>query len=194
MGFFSGAELIDLVIMVFAVGFIFSKIFRRPTAPIGKNYDPLKQYYKNNTIEDLKWGIIVAAPAIVLHEFAHKFVAIAFGAQTQLQAPIMWYAIVILMIMLRSPFVFFVGGFVEIRGILTPLESATISFVGPLTNLILWGGFYLAMKSKSKFVKKNIETFAMMKKINMFLFIFNMIPIPGFDGYGVVSNLFRIFF
>jgi Zn-dependent protease len=30
-------------------------------------------------------------------------------------------------------------------------------------------------------------------KINMFLFIFNMIPIPGFDGFQIISNIIRVF-
>jgi Zn-dependent protease len=32
------------------------------------------------------------------------------------------------------------------------------------------------------------------KQINMFLFILNMIPIPGFDGFNVFYQLFKALF
>ena len=32
------------------------------------------------------------------------------------------------------------------------------------------------------------------KQINMFLFILNMIPIPGFDGFNFFISLFKAFF
>ncbi|OVE74942.1 hypothetical protein BVX95_00775 [archaeon D22] len=193
MVLFTFAELIDLIIMVFAIGFIFSKIFKKPI-PVSKTYDPLAHYEKkNDAFEDLKWGIIVAAPAVVFHELAHKFVAIYFGAQATLVAPVVMYAIVILMIMLKSPVIFFVGGYVT-HTALPPLQSFFVSVSGPLTNLLLWFGADRILKSDHKFKKKNIEMISMTKKLNMFLFIFNMIPIPGFDGFNAIRALFNIFF
>ena len=65
---FTPRELLDLVLMVVAIGFIFSRLVKRPK-PITKNYDPLKELQTSSPIiEDLKWGIIVAAPAVVFHQ------------------------------------------------------------------------------------------------------------------------------
>jgi Zn-dependent protease len=191
MVFFTSQEFIDLIAMILVIGYIFAKIMPKRNI-VTRNYDPLKHYnQKNNFIEDLKWGIIVAAPAIVLHELAHKFVAMGFGATATLHAPYPMYAVVILLILLKSPIIFFVGGLVEVLGSLTYLQSALVSVAGPLTNLAIWGVCVYLIKSKSKFSRKNIEVIAMMKKINMFLFIFNMIPIPGFDGFNFLSSIFK---
>lgn len=189
MVLFTSQEFIDLIAMILVIGYIFAKIMpRRKLAT--RNYDPLKQYKQNNFLEDLKWGIIVAAPAIVFHELAHKFVAMSFGATATLHAPYTMYAVVILLILFKSPIIFFVGGYVT-HTLLPPLQSALVSVSGPLTNLAIWGICVYLIKSKSKFSRKNIEVIAMMKKINMFLFIFNMIPIPGFDGFNFLSAIFK---
>ena len=91
-------ELIDLVIMTVAIGYIFSTFIKRqPTT----GYDPIAYFKQNQIIEDIKFGIIIAAPAIVFHELAHKFVAMAFGAAAILHAPLGWYAAVIIMRLLN---------------------------------------------------------------------------------------------
>ena len=188
---FTSQEIIDLIVMILVIGYIFSKIFPKKNIVISKDYDPLKQYtQKNNFLEDLKWGIIVAAPAIVFHELAHKFVAMSFGAIATLHAPYMMYAVVVALIFLKSPIIFFVGGYVT-HTPLPALQSALVSIAGPLTNLLIWFICDNLLKSKSSFAKKNLEIIAMMKKINMFLFIFNMIPIPGFDGFNFLSAMFK---
>ncbi|MBR9677262.1 M50 family metallopeptidase [Candidatus Woesearchaeota archaeon] len=188
---FTSGELVDLVIMVLAIGFIFSKVFGR--RPASTEYDPLVDYQKNQFFEDLKYGIILAAPAVVLHEFAHKFVAMSFGAQAFLQAPIMWYAIAILLILFNAPIIFFVGGQVSVVGNLTPFNYALVALAGPFTNLVLW---IIISKwvVKQKFAQKNLQLWTMMGKLNMFLFVFNMIPLPGFDGWNFVVGLFQTIF
>jgi Zn-dependent protease len=88
---------------------------------------------------------------------------------------------------------FFVGGYVTINGILTPLQSALISVAGPLTNLIL----YLIAISMIKFKlidRKHFHTLEIVSRINLFLFAFNLIPLPGFDGYNFFSSLLRVIF
>ena len=68
-------ELIDMLIMSLAIGYIFSGFLKKP---VSHDYDPLKHYQKSNEFEELKLGIMIAAPAVVFHELAHKFVAMAF--------------------------------------------------------------------------------------------------------------------
>ena len=186
--FITPREIIDIVIMTFAIGYIFSTIIRRePTT----GYDPLKYYQKNKLWEDIKFGAMIAAPAVVLHELSHKFVAMAYGAIATLHAPLGWYFIVILLRLLNFPLVFFVGGYVTHTPLL-PFASAMVALAGPFMNLILYVGCTVVVKYK--LIPKKYYRMALISgKLNLFLFIFNMIPIPGFDGSHVFSGLLTYF-
>jgi Zn-dependent protease len=175
--------------MAFAIGYIFSDFFRRE--PL-EGYDPLKYYRKQPLFENIKYAALIAAPAVVFHELAHKFVAVFFGAQATLHAPYFWYATVILLKLMKFPLLFFVGGYVT-HTPLPALQSALVAVAGPLTNLLLWLAAIAVIKFRlvdRKYYKLVIP----MGKINMFLFIFNMIPLPGFDGYNFITSLFGAFF
>jgi Zn-dependent protease len=187
------SEVIDIIVMTVAIGYIFSKVFRRsPTA----DYDPLEYYKKSGLLEDIKYGAIIAAPAVVLHEFAHKFMAMAFGATATLHAPSLfgipygWYIAVIVMIHLNFPIIFLVGGYVS-HTPLAAFPSALVSIAGPLTNLILWVGGIFLIKNRV-IPRKHYATVGMISKLNMFFFIFNMLPLPGFDGWNFLSALFNV--
>lgn len=174
--------------MTFAIGYIFSTIIKREPE---EGYDPLKFYQKNQIWENLKFGAMIAAPAVVFHELSHKFVAMMFGATAILHAPIGWYIIVIILRMLNFPLIFFVGGYVT-HTPLPPLESALVAVAGPLTNLAL----YLICMSAIKFKlvhRKYYRMAAISAKLNLFLMIFNMLPLPGFDGYHFFMSLLKIF-
>ncbi len=125
-------EIADIIIMTFAIGYIFSDFFRRE--PL-EGYDPLKYYQKAPLFENIKFAAMIAAPAVVFHELAHKFVAILFGATATLHAPYTMYAVVILLKLMRFPLLFFVGGYVS-HTPLPALQSSLVSIAGPLTNLI----------------------------------------------------------
>ncbi len=177
-------EIFDILLMTLAVGYIFSGIFKRRIV----SGDLIEQYSKSSFIEDIKYGIVLAAPAVVLHELSHKFVAMAFGAQATLHAPLGMYVLVILMRLVNFPVIFFVGGYVSILGDLLPWKNALISLSGPLTNLII----YLILISLIKFKlisRKHYDLASKAAKLNLFLFGFNMIPIPGFDGYSFFASL-----
>lgn len=181
-------EIIDLVIMTFAIGYIFSDFFKRE--PL-EGYDPLTYYKKPQLWENVKFASMIAAPAIVLHELAHKFMAMAFGASATLHAPYFWYLAVVLLKMMNFPLLFFVGGYVTHTS-LPPLESSIVAIAGPLTNLILWLSCLMATKYRL-INKKYYKILVPVAKLNMFLFIFNMIPLPGFDGYNFITSLFQAF-
>ena len=186
--FISPKEIIDLVIMTFAIGYIFSDYFKRE--PL-EGYDPLTYYQKPQLWENIKSASMIAAPAVVLHELAHKFVAMSFGATATLHAPYTMYAIVILLKLMNFPLLFFVGGYVS-HTILPPVESSIVSIAGPLTNLVLWLSCLAIVKFRL-ISKKYYKILVPVAKLNMFLFIFNMIPLPGFDGYNFISSLFSVF-
>ena len=187
--FISIGEIIDIVIMTFVIGYIFSDFFRRE--PL-EGYDPLKYYQKPPLLENIKFAAMIAAPAVVFHELSHKFVAMGFGATATLHAPYGMYAIVILLKLMRFPLLFFVGGYVS-HTALPALQSSLVAIAGPLTNLLLWLACLSVVKYKL-IDRKYYKIIVPMGKINMFLFLFNMIPIPGFDGYHFFASLFRAFF
>ncbi len=174
--------------MTFAIGYIFSDFFKRE--PL-EGYDPLTYYKRPPLIENIKFAAMIAAPAIVLHELAHKFVAISFGATATLHAPYFWYMAVILLKIMKFPLLFFVGGYVT-HTPLPALQSSLVAIAGPFTNLILWL-VCLAIINYKLINRKYYKIIVPIAKLNMFLFIFNIIPLPGFDGYNFISSLFRVF-
>jgi Zn-dependent protease len=189
MVFLSVQEIIDIIAMTFAIGFIFSRFFHRKPS---EGYDPLTYYQKSSLWEDIKHGAMIAAPAVVLHELAHKFVAMSFGATATLHAPYTMYFLVILLTLIRFPLIFFVGGYVS-HTPLPALQSSIVSIAGPLTNLVLFGLATLLVKRKLVH-RKYYEPLALIAKLNLFLLAFNMIPFPGFDGYHFFRGLIAAFF
>lgn len=187
-------EIIDLVLMTFFVGYIFSGII-----PIRReNYDPLIHYKRGFDFEELKFAILATAPAIILHELAHKFVALGFGLDAVFYAfyrstfTLMLGIFTIISKLTGFGFMFFVPGFVGISGSGTNLQFALAALAGPSINLTLWLGSWYLLKYK-KYRKKYFLLLVLTQRINMFLFIFNMLPIPGFDGYKVFTGLIRTF-
>jgi len=186
--FITISEVIAILAMIFAMGYIFSDTFRKPV----DEEDPVKFYLKKTgKWANIKLAAMIAAPAVVFHELAHKFVAMGFGAEATLHAPYGMYAIVMILKAIGFPFLFFVGGYVS-HTPLPALESAFVAIAGPLTNFILWGVCSLIVKYKLV-NRKYYHIIIPMGKINMFLGIFNLIPIPGFDGYHFFSSLLQVF-
>lgn len=143
-------------------------------------------------LRDFKFAILVSAPAVVLHELAHKFVAMIFGYTATFQAfysstfTLILAAISIILKTVGSPFILIVPGFVQIASVSDPIVYRVIAFAGPLINLILWGTATLIL-NKAKNLKRNQMVFlAITKQINMWLFIFNMLPLFPLDGSKVL--------
>lgn len=191
---FNFSELIDIAIMSAYLGFIFSDMLPQRK----ENYDPLKRYSQKYDWSSFKYAIYATAPAVIVHELAHKFVAMGFGLDAVFMAfyrdtfTLMLAVFSLIAKITGFGFVFFVPGFVSISGQGTALEFALSALAGPLFNLALWIAAYFVLKSK-KLSKKHFLFWTLTKKINMFLFIFNMIPIPGFDGYKFFMGLIRVF-
>lgn len=188
------SEIIDLIAMTFFVGYIFSGII-----PLRReNYDPLAHYKKRFDFEGLKFAVMATAPAIIVHEMAHKFVALGFGLDAVFYAfyrssfTLMLGIFTIISKLTGFGFMFFVPGFVGISGRGTPLEYALAALAGPLVNLVLWLGARYLLKIR-KYRKKHYLLLILTQRINMFLFIFNILPIPGFDGYNVFRGLIKAF-
>ena len=194
MSLITFGEIIDLILMTLFVGYIFSDMI-----PVRReNYDPLVHYKKRFDFEKLKFAIMATAPAIIVHELAHKFVAMGFGMHAVFMAfyrnsfTLMLGVLTIISKLTGFGFMFFVPGFVEIGGAGTNLQFTLTAFAGPFVNLVLWLSAWYLLKN-SRYKKKYYLLLLLTSRINMFLFIFNMLPIPGFDGYKVFIGLINAF-
>ena len=179
MAFLSLSEIIDITIMTLVVGYIFIDSFRT---------------YAHNTKDAFLLSIAAVAPAIILHEFGHKIIGILFGFDATFNAAYPWLFIGIVLKIL-SGFVFFVPAYVSLSCpadcIITPGASALIAFAGPLINATLYLGALLALKYGTWTPKQHLLLRAT-QKINGILFLFNMLPIPLFDGFKVYEGIWRI--
>lgn len=70
------SEIIYFIILTLVVGYIFSGYIKYPR----KEYDLI---YRKSFFDwqDIKFVALITAPAVLLHELAHKFVAIYYGFQ-----------------------------------------------------------------------------------------------------------------
>lgn len=192
---FSLFEIFNIFVMSFALGFIFTGIAKRPKTNLENYYRSLtkKSFRINTFIKDLLYSTAVIAPGIVLHEMGHKFTAILFGAHATFYASYEFLGLGIILKLVNFPFLFFIPGYVSIIGSLTALQSALIAFDGPFMNLIVSMVSLLLFKKLNKINQKWKKALYLSYKINLFLFFFNLIPIPPFDGYTVLTGLIRAF-
>ena len=175
-------EIIELTVTIFAVGYIFSGFLKKP------RYE-FEQLYERKLFnwEDVKYSALITAPAVIFHELAHKFVALGFGYTATYSASYFGLALGAFLRMMSSSFIFFIPGYVSISGAANPFNFALVAFAGPLTNLLLFGLAHVALEKN--WIPKYARVLYLTKKINMWLFIFNMLPFPGFDGHKVFTGL-----
>ncbi len=179
-------EVFDVVVMTLAVGYIFMTLFQSQRITYGFDW------------KALWFACMVTAPALILHELAHKFVAIFAGFEATFHAAYTWLAIGVALKMFGAPFIFFVPAYVSIGCqslpcSIPPTISAIIAFAGPGMNLLLWLTSWVVIKYKYVKNKRWYAFWFITQKINMLLFILNMLPIPGFDGWKVYSGLWQAF-
>ena len=185
MAFLSLAEISQLFVITFALGYIFSGFIQRPKD------DPFS--LKRFSWKDLLFAASIATPAVVLHEFGHKFVALAFGFAASFH--VFWAGLVlgVLLKVIGSPFLFLAPAYVSIPAGASALQSTFIAFAGPGVNLLLWGISALVLKHKKKMSEQELFGWAISKKQNFFLFWFNLIPIPPLDGWAVLMGILGLF-
>lgn len=174
-------EIFNLIILTLAIGYIFSGYIKIPGL-----------FSKGFNWKGIKFAMIVTAPAIVLHELAHKFVGLALGYTSMFH---IWWpglGIGIFLRVIGSPFLLLAPGYVSVMPN-TPLELSAIAFAGPFINLILFGISFFVLKHKKRLRRKEFIFWHLTKMINMWLFIFNMLPIPPLDGSKVFAGLFGLF-
>ncbi len=133
----------------------------------------------NAFLTSFSLSALTVGVAFVFHELMHKFMAQKYGLWAEFRAsyPMLFLAILI------SFFGFIIAapGAVMIRGSLNKEKNGRISLGGPLTNIILALIFLLLM-----FFINTQGILALFFRygiiINALLALFNILPIPGFDG------------
>lgn len=191
---FSIYEIIDMMVMIVALGAIFSNIlkgYRRK-----REYEPLAEKVGFDW-KTFKFAIIVTAPAILFHELGHKFVAMGFGLEAVFHAAYLWLGIGLVLALMQTGIIFFVPAYVSIINPgnlpVLPIQYSLIAFAGPFVNCLIWLGCKLLLK-KGHINKKYLPILMITQRINFFLFVFNMIPIPGFDGFQFFEGIIRTIF
>ncbi|GAB2703593.1 site-2 protease family protein [Paenibacillus thermoaerophilus] len=157
--------------------------------------------------EELPFVFIVLALAFAVHEFAHAYAAYKFGDDTAYRDgrvtlnPRKHIDIAGMILFLLFGFGWAKPVPVHRGKLREPrrLTGAVVSFVGPLSNLILafvgvvalfaLGSSGLLSNASSGVVDALGVLFEHWILINVFLFIFNLLPLPPLDGYRIVQDL-----
>ena len=125
-------------------------------------------------------SLLTAGIGFLLHEVAHKVVAIRFGQIAEFRAD--YGMLFIAVVTSLAGFLFAAPGAVHHRGYLTDREHGLIALAGPVTNLLLAAVFFVLLKLRLGFGIAEIGL-----GINLLLAGFNMLPFGPLDGRTVLS-------
>lgn len=126
-------------------------------------------------------SILTVGVGFLLHELAHKVVAVRFGQIASFKADYRMLALCIGAAF--AGFLFAAPGAVYHRGRITPRQRGLVSVAGPLTNVVLVGVF-LPFVFLPGFLGEVGQVGVL---VNAFLAAFNMIPFGPLDGKTVRS-------
>ena len=128
---FSGTELKDLAIAWLALGVAFT-FFLNPSLLRAFQYGQLNP---DALVRAFALSMITVGGAFLLHELAHKVMAIRFGQVAEFRADYGMLGLAIVASL--AGFLFAAPGAVHHRGRITVRENGIIALAGPLTNVAL---------------------------------------------------------
>jgi Zn-dependent protease len=174
---FSSRELVDLVAAWLALGVAFTFFLERGLATgllAGR-------FPAGEALVTLALSMATVGVGFLLHELAHKVVAIRFGQVAEFRADYSMLALAIGAGL--AGFLFAAPGAVYHGGRrITPRQNGLIALAGPLTNVALVGAFAPLL-----FVGPLAAVGGLGVAINALLAGFNMIPFGPLDGRKVLS-------
>jgi len=177
---FGRRELCDLLAAWIALSVAFT-LFLNPSLLRGATLAPLREVLAAFA-RHLLVSLGTVGVAFVLHELAHKVVAVRFGQLAAFRAD---YGMLFLAVVSAlAGFIFAAPGAVVHRGRITPRESGLIALAGPVTNLGL-AAVFLPVALLSPPQVAGIAAFGV--TINLLLAGFNMLPVGPLDGRTVLS-------
>jgi Zn-dependent protease len=142
-----------------------------------------------SAVESFVIALFTVGLGFLVHELAHKIIAIKYKAQAEFKADNKMLILAIAMSFLG--FIFAAPGAVHIKGFITKVQNGLVSLAGPLTNLILallfLPGLFLFEGLLGTFFMYGFY-------INSWLGLFNMIPFGNFDGAKIYSWNKPVFF
>ncbi|MBI4439301.1 hypothetical protein HY640_05190 [Candidatus Woesearchaeota archaeon] len=126
---------------------------------------------------------ITVGVGFLLHELAHKVVALRYGCRAEFRS--FDHMLILAVLMSFFGFVFAAPGAVFIEGRVTKARNGVISAVGPLTNCLLAIIFFVAILISASPLIDQMASYGLV--VNSWLAVFNMIPILDLDGTKVLK-------
>ncbi len=124
----------------------------------------------------------------LLHELAHRAVAHRFGLRARFEAYYNYLGLAFLFSF--AGFIFAAPGAVYTEGPRTQRQQMLISVAGPVTNIVLGVLFLLLPPAIGRIgdPASGVTLAAFGHRINVWLALFNMIPVGGLDGQAVLRH------
>ncbi|MDQ2054140.1 metalloprotease [Halobellus sp. H-GB7] len=177
---FSSKELQDLALAWIALGVAFAIFFA------GGGQRAVTGILQGGVVSPILLSLLTAGVGFLLHEIAHKVVAVRFGQVAEFRAD---YGMLFLAVVSSlAGFIFAAPGAVYHRGRLTAREHGLIAIAGPVTNALL-AVVFLPVFFLGVLVGSDFLALAGSRglTINLFLATFNMLPFGPLDGKTVLS-------
>jgi Zn-dependent protease len=177
---FSSRELRDLAVAWAALGVAFAVFFA------GGGRQAVAGIVNGGVVAPVVLSLLTAGAGFLVHEIAHKVVAVRFGQVAEFRAD---YGMLFLAVVSSlAGFIFAAPGAVYHRGRLTPREHGLIALAGPAVNVglaaLFLPVFLVGTVSGAEFTAL-VGSRGLM--INLFLAAFNLLPFGPLDGKTVLG-------
>jgi Zn-dependent protease len=176
---FTGREIRDLAVAWLALGVAFALFLDRRTLLATLSEPGAEAAVVVGLV--LARALITVGIGFLLHELAHKAVAVRFDQIAEFRADYNMLGLAIVAGL--AGFLFAAPGAVYHRGRITPRENGLIALAGPVTNLVL-AALFLPVSLLGGYIG-DVGNLGVL--VNVLLAAFNMIPYGPLDGKTVIA-------